>query len=393
MREYERTHRWINFRLDLRGATPTFWMLLGEARSKCAHVAGVPLRPSTTEELNRIYLAKGVAATTAIEGNSLSEEQVRAVIEGKLELPPSKEYLQIEVRNVVRAIREIREALLGGGDGKPTPEILLRFNEDVLRDLELPPEVEPGRFRGHVVGVGRYLAAPAADCPYLVDRLCAWLNGPDFPLPKPFDGLVSGILQAVVAHLYVAWIHPFGDGNGRTARLLEFAILVAAGVPAISAHLLSNHYNETRAEYYRRLDASSKTPDGVVEFAEYALRGFVDGLAAQIAAIREQQLDVAWRNHVYERFGDFRGKPRRRQRRLVLDVSRRADGVSLEELRVVSSKVEALYRDQSDATLRSEVRGLVEEGFLKLSGGKIVPNREAILAFLPPRAGAESGDE
>ena len=45
---------------------------------------------------------------------------------------------------------------------------------------------------------------------------------------------MRAFLRAVLAHVYIAWIHPFGDSNGRTARLVEFGILTAAGVPAIS---------------------------------------------------------------------------------------------------------------------------------------------------------------
>ena len=49
------------------------------------------------------------------------------------------------------------------------------------------------------------------------------------------------ILKAIFAHLYLVWIHPFGDGNGRTARLLEFHILTAASLPYPVTHLLSNY--------------------------------------------------------------------------------------------------------------------------------------------------------
>ena len=59
-------------------------MNLGEARSKCEHIAGVPLRPTVARELHQLYLAKGVLGTTAIEGNTLSEEQVRQLLEGQL---------------------------------------------------------------------------------------------------------------------------------------------------------------------------------------------------------------------------------------------------------------------------------------------------------------------
>ena len=89
------------------------------------------------------------------------------------------------------------------------------------------------------------------ECAALQARLCNWIE--DERAWSALAGHIRNpagvtIVRAVLAHLYFVWIHPFGDGNGRTARLIEFAILVRAGVPAPCAHLLSNHYNATRAE-------------------------------------------------------------------------------------------------------------------------------------------------
>jgi hypothetical protein len=53
MRTFERTHPWISFRIDLRKAAPSLWLLLGEAASKCEHIAGVPLRPSVAQSLHQ----------------------------------------------------------------------------------------------------------------------------------------------------------------------------------------------------------------------------------------------------------------------------------------------------------------------------------------------------
>ena len=57
-------------------------------------------------------------------------------------------------------------------------------------------------------------------------------------------------------------------------------ILVISGVPAPAAHLLSNHYNQTRSEYYRQLGRASQSGGDVLPFITYAVRGFVDGLRA-----------------------------------------------------------------------------------------------------------------
>ena len=94
--KYKQTHPWLSFTLDTGRFSPKLWMMLGEAQSKCHHIAGVPLQPDTAKELHSLYLAKGALATTAIEGNTLSEEEVKKQIAGVLSLPPSREYLARE---------------------------------------------------------------------------------------------------------------------------------------------------------------------------------------------------------------------------------------------------------------------------------------------------------
>ncbi|HEY8666568.1 MAG TPA: Fic family protein [Tepidisphaeraceae bacterium] len=124
-----------------------------------------------------------------------------------------------------------------------------------------------------------------------------------------------------MAHLYLAWIHPFPDGNGRTARLVEFRILLNSGVPAPAAHLLSNHYNKTRDEYYRQLRYASQSGGDVLQFIQYAVRGFRDGLREQIRHVVRQQAEVVWRDYVHEKFQNKRSDADRRRRNLVLDLS------------------------------------------------------------------------
>src|SRR5207249_2666730 len=160
--------------------------------------------------------------------------------------------------------------------------------------------VVPGSIRRHRVTVGRYLAPPPEDCENLILRLCEWIEGADFRPASGRNDLVVAMIRAMVFHIYLAWIHPFGDGNGRTARLIEFQILVGSGcVPAPAAHLLSNHYNLTREAYYRELDRASGTRD-VVPFIRYAVQGFLDGLREQIARVAKQLLAVTWENYVHQ---------------------------------------------------------------------------------------------
>src|SRR4051794_21663082 len=106
---YEKTHPWLSFELDLSRAPMQLWMLLGEARSKIEHLSESLLAPETGERLRQLYLAKGVHATTAIEGNTLSEEEVAEYLQGRLKLPPSQDYRTREVENIVRTYNQIAD--------------------------------------------------------------------------------------------------------------------------------------------------------------------------------------------------------------------------------------------------------------------------------------------
>ena len=100
----------------------------------------------------------------------------------------------------------------------------------------------------------------------------------------------------ILAYQFVT-IHPFPDGNGRTARLIEFHILFANGIPLPAAHLLSDHYNLTRAGYYRELAKASASGGDLLPFIRYALRGFLDGIREQIGRIRDQGITVLLVEH------------------------------------------------------------------------------------------------
>ena len=385
MRTYEQTHCWISFRFDLGKAHPELWLGLGEAASKCEHISRVPLRPATAQALHQLYLAKGAAATTAIEGNTLSEAEVLKAVEGKLTVPPSKQYLKQEVENIIAACNTIGKQVANGTLPMLTRDLVCGYNKQVLHLL--PPEADevPGEIRTHSVVVGNvYRGAPAEDCEYLLDRLCEWLSGTDFTPTKGRE-VVFAIIKAVVAHLYLAWIHPFGNGNGRAARLLEFHILLSAGVPSPAAHLLSNHYNQTRAEYYRQLDYASKSGGDILPFLTYAVSGFVDGLREQLEKIWTQQWDVVWENYVHDLFRAKNSPTDTRQRHLALDLGAKDDWAEVGKISELTPRLAKAYAAKTTKTVQRDLNALVEMGLITRDGRKVRARREVILAFLPLR--------
>jgi len=386
---FERTHPWLRFSVDPRAAPAELWIRLGEAASKCEHLSKVPLRPDTHQKLHQLYLAKGAAATTAIEGNTLSEEQVLAAVEGKLSVPPSMQYQKQEVDNVIAACNMIGTEMTTGVAAELSVERILKYNRQILDKLPLGEGVRPGEFRRHSVGVGRYRGAPAEDCPMLVENLCRWLAGPDFHGAEG-QTVVHAILQAVLAHLYLAWIHPFGDGNGRTARLVEFHLLLAQGVPSPAAHLLSNHYNQTRTEYYRQLERASTSGGDVVPFVCYAVQGFVDGLREQLEFVWGQQWDVTWRNYVHERFQNKHSPSNTRQRHLALDLGTKNDWVAVAGLPDLSPRLARGYAGKTAKTVQRDLGVLEQLGLIQREPRRVRAKREIIFALLPMQRRAET---
>jgi len=382
-RTYQETHPWLKFQLDLRRLDYTLWFQLGEVKAKCEQVAGVPLLPDVEEYLHQVFLAKGALATTAIEGNTLSEKDAIELIRGELELPPSKEYLGREIRNIVNACNNIPEGILSGELSELTVNRIKELNALVLHDLPLKEGVSPGQIRNYDVGVGRYRGAPQQDCEYLLTKLCSWLNIESF-LPNEELRIASGVLKAIVAHLYLAWIHPFGDGNGRTARLVEFQLLLLSGVPTAAAHLLSNHYNQTRTEYYRQLDLASKSGGDVFPFIQYALQGLSDGLDEQLQTIRAQQFHVFWMNHVHSSFRQKVTPTDLRRRQLVVDLSEETEPVPIVQLRYLSPRIAEAYAGKTDRTIRRDVNVLERMDLIRKSFEGVEINRELMSAFLSP---------
>lgn len=387
-RGYEVSHPWLTFNLDMRQLESKLWYGLGEAASKCEHIAGVPLDPETAEKMHTLYLAKGALATTAIEGNTLSEDEAKDYLDGKLSLPPSREYLGRELRNIVGACNTLTNELAKDGVHHPfTVDKIKWMNAQVLDGLDVDEDVIPGEIRHHSVVVGRYRCAPAEDCHYLLGRLCEVLN--NFPTDGEIKAAIA-VIKAVFAHLYLVWIHPFGDGNGRTARLLELNILLAAGLPQPTGHLLSNHYNKTRSEYYRRLDSASRSETGVIDFIRYATRGFVDGLREQISYIRERQWQVAWTNYVHQQFQGVDGTTAARRRNLVLWLSQRSEPIKTSKysdfILILPQGLGFDYMTKTSRTLQRDIDDLIKMGLLRREkGGAISANKEMILAFLPWR--------
>lgn len=362
--------------------------LLGRCQAMIDVISDTPIDPDYRQSLYLVSLRKGARATTAIEGNTLSDEEVERIQQGE-HLPLSKNYLETEVNNILSALVAIRnEVILGQSDALITPELLLSFHKMVGQNLGDNFEAIPGKFRqsGHNVVVGRYRAPDADYISDLIQKLCVWLRR-EFNYETGQQTFMDKIIEAIVCHVYIAWIHPFGDGNGRTARLVEFYLLLRAGLPDLASHILSNHYNNTREAYYRHIDVATRERN-LTRFIEYAVQGFHDGLLEVLNIISANQKSTIWENYIHSTMDTSKvsGKSKavmERQRKLALSLST-DNYFSVDDLMMSNVKVLKLYRDLSDATIRRDLKELMRKDIVVEQRGAYKGNIELLLHRLPP---------
>ncbi len=188
-------------------------------------------------------------------------------------------------------------------------------------------------------------------------------NGEDFERCEDRrETFMRAFLRAVLAHVYIAWIHPFGDGNGR--GWLGVGVLTAAGVPAISAQLLSNHYSATRDAYYRQLSQASRWGGELTPFLRYAVERFVEGLEEQLERVRQVNYISAWREYVDELFAGPSTTAKRRRRELVLALPTK-EPVKRAEIERLSPELAALYAGKQSKTVTRDLNAIEEMGLIE----------------------------
>jgi Fic family protein len=363
--------------------------LLGQCYAYIQAIKKTPIRPDYLKRLLKVFLNKGALATTAIEGNTLSESDLESIQSGR-NMPPSKRYQQQEVENILEAFNSIFQSLSDStNDDKAviSATLIKTFHAMVGKNIGEAFAAIPGAFRTSNVVVGSIYRPPSfPQVEGLIEKLCDWLK-PQFHYQagQRFD---EALVQAIVTHVYIAWIHPFSDGNGRTARLLEFYLLLRAGVPQIASHILSNHYNETRGEYYRWLQEATETGN-LTNFFYYALVGFRDGLEGVLKIIHDNQIDLTWSNYVHDTIGSLSGGKNEKVLERLRQLAYYIPGdryLPLDEIKIANPKIVRHYRGLSDATLQRDLEILTNLGLLVWEKKKTRTQKEVLQMFLPASA-------
>jgi Fic family protein len=359
------------------------FIYLGQCEAYIRSINNTPILPHHYQQLMNVTLLTGAQATTAIEGNTLSDEEVKKVMEHQ-KLPPSKAYQEIEVKNILEAFNELlNETINDKIEQIITVDLLKRFHKMVGKDLGERFIAIPGQLRNNDVVVGSYRCPDYRDVSILLEKMCEWLKD-EFKYKEKEQSFSEVVIQAIVSHIYIKWIHPFGDGNGRTGRLVEFYILLRGGNPDIASHILSNYYNLTRTEYYRQIEKATQEKD-LSSFIEYALLGFRDGLVQTSEIIQRSQFETTWKSLIYGKFDEIRSSVTedvfKRQRTLALELPM-GKQVSVSDIPNISIPLARIYSNISEKTIRRDIEKLFELGLVVKQEDKYIANTSVLYSMI-----------
>ncbi len=197
--------------------------------------------------------------STAIEGNPLTLEQVRALEEGR-PLAVADERSRREVLNYFAALRFVEKNLKRS---PVTHAEILKLHRIVAGGVM--DQGEAGQYRTIQVRVGQYRPPPPEDVSGLMSELLQWWNSD--------SGKWSAIISSAVLHYHFEEIHPFADGNGRAGRMLALWELYRRGFDTHHIFSVDEYYWEDRPRYYEALEAVRQQSGELTGWLEYCAEG------------------------------------------------------------------------------------------------------------------------
>lgn len=303
--------------------TNSILLLVSSISEKIGEIKSVHLdKPSP--ELRKRNRVKTIKASLEIEGNSLSEDQITAIIEEKRVVGPKKDIL--EVVNAVKVYDNLKHL---------SPESLSSFlnaHEMLMRGLlERPGELRRkpvGIFKGSKVS---HVAPPASKLDYLMKDLFSYMQESDDHV----------LIKSCVVHYEIEFIHPFMDGNGRMGRLWQTLIL-ASEYPLFEFLPFETIIKERQPEYYDVLERCDRSGEST-DFIEFMLLAINDALE-ELLNIQSPSLTVEDRVNIFL--------------------------TSYVEKDFTRGDYMRIFKEISSSTASRDLRYAVEQGFVEKSGDK-----------------------
>ncbi len=276
-------------------------LLTAIAESK-AVIERAKILPQNEIKLRRQALIRMSHSSTEIEGNMLNLKQVEALVAHKKIDAPARDIYEVE--NYLKALKYIdqfvrKRQLI-------TEKTLLKIH-GLVTDRTLSKE-QSGHYRLGPIFVVRqrfglpsetvYTGPGAKDVPYLCTDFIEWLQESEKENINP-------VVVAGIAHQEIAAIHPFSDGNGRTARAMATLILYQRGYDFRRLFALEDYYNRDRTKYYAAINVGENYQErkiDITSWLEYFIKGFkeeIDNVKTQVIALSLRKIDNNIESKIY----------------------------------------------------------------------------------------------
>lgn len=258
--------------------TPKINKALVEIERVRGFLDAIKLKEEWFADMQKEALILETHYSTHIEGTALSLEQAKDILEGK-DVKGVRPDDKKELLNYKKAMDFISKYL---GKEDPIKEGLIRELHKILVKMVRGGQADPGNYRrvqNYVVNSRTkeviYTPPPPLEVPHLMKELAEWSNR---------QGDLSPILIAGIAQFQFVHIHPFLDGNGRTARLLSTLILYKTGYDFKRLFTISEYYDKDRPAYYKAIQSVRHNDMDMTSWLEY----FIEGLRSQMIEIQQK---------------------------------------------------------------------------------------------------------
>ena len=305
------------------------------------------LIPKWEVSLRKDALIRATHASTAIEGNPLTIEEVSQLAGGRKVMAARK--AEVEVLNYLRVLEKIEKYM---EKEKITEKSILKLHKDISREILENPEYE-GRYRELQVYVGNrvtgkvvFMPPTPEEVPGLMKEFVKWLNSKD-------SSQIDPVIVAGVSHYEFVRIHPFVDGNGRTARALATLILYLREFDIKRFFALDDYYDSDRNSYYGALDSVDPESLDLTRWLEY----FTDGVLISIMKVKQKVLRLSLEKHRKESKGQI--PLTERQMNIIEHLQKNG--------KITAGDVAKMYKITRQAALK-ELNKLVKLEIIRLQG-------------------------
>jgi len=325
-------------------------------------INNAPLIPAYEKQFREEAKLATIHHGTHIEGNELSFTQAEGVLAGKPVVAGERDIQEvINYRNVLKYLDRVLDES-SKKEMTYTADLILAIHAVAME--KILPDEQRGKFRkvqvilrnaqtGEVV----FRPPPAPEVPFLIQSFLEWLNSPEGREIHP-------VFRSAIAHYVISSVHPFTDGDGRTARGFATLILFAEGYDIKKLFSLEEYFDRNAFEYYAALRQTDLTNEA--NFEERDLTGWIEfftkSLAAELSQIKEKIRKVSLDGKIKEKLGGKQVVLNDRQMKIMEYIESHGQAV-MKELTPLLPMI-------SEDTILRELYALMKKKLIKKKGSR-----------------------